>query len=135
MSDKPISQREFDQHVKRTTRAIEKIATSFDQLASDGQENNRILREYIITNNNKHDQTANDISRLGNRVTNIALNQKEDRENLANLAKVTNIISPLKWLFVLAIGAAATTYGGYQMKAFLDNKKPEIQKPKIEVLQ
>jgi len=55
MKEDHISRPEFDRYVKMTAEAMATIAKSTQETAKESRESNQILREYIITNNHKHD--------------------------------------------------------------------------------
>lgn len=120
MSADPILRPEFDLYMKTTTAAIASIAESTKESAKESRESNKILREYIIHNNHKHDQATQERQEM-----------KSDIKILKGIAransKVTNIYKTGKKGFIIFIVAAITACGGYYGMKIAN---PQEQTPK-----
>ena len=57
MSESHVTRPEFEIYVKMTAEAISSIAQTQKEWAKESKETNQILREHMINNNNRHDNT------------------------------------------------------------------------------
>ena len=111
--------------MKTTTEAIASIAESTKESAKESRESNQILREYIIHNNNKHDQASKEIQEI-----------KTDIKTLKGIAKanskVTDIYKTLKKGLVVFVVAAITAFGGYYGMKIANPQEQEAKKVNIQ---
>lgn len=106
MNDSPIMRPEFDLYVKMTAEAMKKIAASSEEQAIESRETNTILREYIITNNNKHERTSEEIDVL-------KMKYRKIKDAVEANSKVTSIANKIKIVaWVIAVGGL-TAFGAY----------------------
>lgn len=104
MSDKHVTRPEFDLYVQLTAESMVLIAESTKESAKESRENNQILREYIITNNNKHETTSKQIVEVKDE-------QKLMKEAISANSKVTSITSKLIWGGGIILAGALGTFG------------------------
>lgn len=106
--DQPVMRPEFELYVKMTAEAMTSIAKSTEESAKESRESNQILREYIITNNHKHDET-------GNRITSLAKKMSRIEDAVKANSKVTNFAMTIKKgiviIVVSVLGAVGTMIG------------------------
>lgn len=114
MSADPISQREFDTYVKVTSKAIQAIQRQ-------GQQTLDLLKELVINNNHKHDDTAKEIKEIKIDIVNL----KEKAKAGSNIDKFWLTIG--KYLIYVLIGAL-TVIGGYYGKELVSPQKQEVKK-------
>lgn len=111
--------------MKTTTEAIASIAESTKESAKESRESNQILREYIITNNNKHDQASQERQEM-----------KSDIKKLKGFvkanSKVTDIYKTLKKGLIIFVSAAIVAWGGYYGMKIADPKKQEVKKVDVQ---
>lgn len=106
LSDEAIKRPEFDLYMKTTTEAIASIAESTKESAKESRESNQILREYIIHNNNKHDETKKQVTHQGVEITSL-------KEAVAANKKITSFwLTIWKYVKYIIIGGL-TAYGVY----------------------
>lgn len=110
LKEEVIKRPEFEFYVKMTAEAIQTIAKSSKESAKESRESNQILREYIITNNQKHDDTSK-------RITNIAKEMHIIKEAVDASSKVTSFWSTVhkytKYIIIgglTALGAITANY-------------------------
>lgn len=118
MSAEPISQREFDTYVKTTSKAIVAIQ-------EQGRETLDVLKELIIINNHKHDDTAEEIKIIKTDI--VGLKEKADAGS-----SIDNFwLTIKKGLIFIVLGALAAVGGYYGNKLVA----PEDQKPKQVIVE
>lgn len=128
MSGEPIYRPEFDLYVRmsaeaneKTSKAIESIAESHKESIKENRETNQILREYIIHNNQRHDETNKRLTAQGKEMA-------ELKELVKANSKVTAFALSAKKGIALIIAGALTAAGGYwSVQAISDEKKPDKQ--------
>lgn len=110
MKGEHITRPEFDLYVKMTAESMASIAESTKESAKESRESNQILREYIITNNNKHEKTSDQI-------VDIKQQLKKVKEVVEANSKVTQVAKWIKWVlgavslgFLTALGVALFKY-------------------------
>lgn len=127
MSGEPILRPEFDLYVKmsaeaneKTAKAIESIAESHKESIKESRETNQILKEYIIHNNHKHDET-------NKRITSLAKKLNKVEEVVKANAKVTSWANTMKKGVIILVAGALTAVGGYYGLQIVDEPK-QIEK-------
>lgn len=129
MSGEPILRPEFDLYVKmsaesneKTSKAIESIAESHKEAIKESRETNQILKEYIIHNNHKHDET-------NKRITALAKKFNKIEEVVKANADVVSWGKTIKKGVIILIAGALTAMGGYYGLKVVDEPK-QIEQPK-----
>jgi len=104
LSDDHILRPEFNLYVKMTAESMASIAESTKESAKESRESNQILREYIITNNNKHEKTDEEI-------TEIKVEQKLIKEAVEANSRLTSIANKIIWGGGIVLAGALGTFG------------------------
>lgn len=104
MKDEPVSRPEFDLFVKVTADAMTKIADATAEQAKESKVTNKILLEHTITNNHKHERTAEELDYLKTQI------RKLKAAVEAN-SKLTSIALVIKWAAGIIIVGGLTGIG------------------------
>lgn len=104
MKGDPILRPEFDLYVKMTAEAMKSIAESNKESLTESRETNQILREYIIHNNHKHDDT-------NKRITSLAKEQNKLKIAVEANSKVTSFAITIKKGALIIAGGGLTAIG------------------------
>ncbi len=106
MNEASITRPEFDRYVQMTAESTKSIAESIAEQAKESAETNLILREYIITNNHKHDQTATEIEHIKEKARKL----KDAVEANTQVIKITK---PIKWALIIVLTGSLMAYGAH----------------------
>ena len=104
MNGEHITRPEFDIYVKMTAESMSLIAASTKESAKESREINQILREYIITNNNKHEKTSGHIIEIKE-------DQKLIKEVVDANSRVTSIANKIIWGVGIVLAGALGAFG------------------------
>ena len=117
MSGEPISRPEFDLYLKMNAESNQSTAKAIEAIQMQGQETLEVLKELIIHNSVKHDNTNERLIKLFEKL-------KTLEEAVEANSKITEFWQTVKKYAAYVLIGGLTVYGGYLVKHYIIDETP-----------
>jgi len=117
LSGEPISRPEFDLYLKMTTESSQATAKAIEAIQIQGQETLEVLKELIIHNSLKHDNTNERLIKLFEK-------QKTLEEAVEANSKITEFWQVVKKYAAYVLIGGLTVYGAHLVKHYIIDETP-----------